>query len=167
MHFRPAMKKRELCTRSSSPPRARLAEYLLDWYGDPTAPDFVEPDARRGREHSYLPNDLLVKVDIATMAHGLEGRSPMLDHELHGVRRQPAVVFKLRGIRDEVHPETVAAPLLPAEYRRGRRRASACRSTTGSGDRCATAPGRAVQPRRAGRGYFDPGGTCGGSSTST
>ncbi len=32
--------------------------------------------------HTYLPDDLLVKMDIATMAHGLEGRSPFLDHEL-------------------------------------------------------------------------------------
>lgn len=31
---------------------------------------------------SYLPDDLLVKIDIATMAHSLEGRSPLLDHEL-------------------------------------------------------------------------------------
>ncbi len=30
----------------------------------------------------YLPNDLLVKMDICTMAHGLEARAPLLDHQL-------------------------------------------------------------------------------------
>jgi asparagine synthase (glutamine-hydrolysing) len=32
--------------------------------------------------NTYLPGDLLVKMDIATMAHSLEVRSPFLDHEL-------------------------------------------------------------------------------------
>jgi asparagine synthase (glutamine-hydrolysing) len=31
---------------------------------------------------TYLPGDLLVKMDIASMAHALEVRSPLLDHEL-------------------------------------------------------------------------------------
>ena len=47
---------------------------------------------------TYLPDCLLVKVDMATMAHGLEARSPFLDHTLmEFAARLPAEV-KLRRV---------------------------------------------------------------------
>ncbi|MEE9417085.1 MAG: asparagine synthase (glutamine-hydrolyzing), partial [Acidimicrobiales bacterium] len=42
----------------------------------------AEDAAARADFETFLPDDLLVRVDIATMAVGLEGRSPFLDHEL-------------------------------------------------------------------------------------
>jgi asparagine synthase (glutamine-hydrolysing) len=45
-------------------------------------PDDAIDVLARAEVATYLPDDLLVKADIATMAVGLEGRSPFLDHEL-------------------------------------------------------------------------------------
>jgi len=44
----------------------------------------VTPEEQAGRIDlaTYLPGDLLPKVDIAAMAHGLETRAPFLNHEL-------------------------------------------------------------------------------------
>ena len=45
------------------------------------APNLAEQMVRSDLRH-YLPDDILVKVDRTTMAAGLEGREPLLDHRL-------------------------------------------------------------------------------------
>ena len=46
---------------------------------------------------SYLPDDLLVKIDIATMANSLEARSPFLDHKLMEFSATIPWQLKLKG----------------------------------------------------------------------
>ncbi len=57
------------------------AEPLLEPWRDSTAADLVD-QLLDVDVNTYLPDDLLAKIDIATMAYSLEGRSPLLDHEL-------------------------------------------------------------------------------------
>ncbi len=69
---------------------------------------------------TYLPNDLLVKVDIASMANSLEARSPLLDHNLIEFAASLPSNLKLRGTKTKSLLKKVAERLVPAEviYRR-------------------------------------------------
>jgi len=51
--------------------------------------------------NTYLPDDLLVKVDIDSMNFALEGRSPFLDHELMELAAQIPTNLKLRGFNNK------------------------------------------------------------------
>ena len=64
---------------------------------------------------TYLPNDLLVKVDIATMAVSLEARSPFLDHEVIEFAASLPQKFKLRGLTSKYLLKKVLRKLLPSE----------------------------------------------------
>jgi asparagine synthase (glutamine-hydrolysing) len=66
---------------------------------------------------TYLPCDLLVKVDIASMAHGLEARSPFLDHRVAELAGRIPVEMKLRagpqGVEGKCILKEAFAELLP------------------------------------------------------
>ena len=64
---------------------------------------------------TYLPNDLLVKVDIATMAVSLEARSPFLDHHVMEFAASLPEKFKLRGLTTKYLLKRMLKKLLPAE----------------------------------------------------
>src|SRR5665811_1337096 len=51
---------------------------------------------------TYLPDDLLTKIDIATMAHSLEARSPFLDQDLMELAASLPGSLKLRGTSKKV-----------------------------------------------------------------
>jgi asparagine synthase (glutamine-hydrolysing) len=51
---------------------------------------------------TYLPDDLLVKMDIATMASSLEARSPLLDHEFMEFAASLPPSCKVRGRETKV-----------------------------------------------------------------
>ena len=64
---------------------------------------------------TYLPNDLLVKVDIASMANSLEARSPFLDHKLIEFAASLPENLKVNRYRTKYLLKKVASRLVPAE----------------------------------------------------
>ncbi|MBS3821471.1 MAG: asparagine synthetase B, partial [Phycisphaerae bacterium] len=83
-----------------------LAEHEVDVYAGMDAfcdlyARFEYPSAVTNAQlhdvHSYLPGDLLVKADIASMAHSLELRSPFLDHRVMQLGLSLPTDLKIRG----------------------------------------------------------------------
>lgn len=69
---------------------------------------------------TYLPDDILTKVDRASMAVSLELRAPILDHELMEMAASMPSDLKLRGREGKYIFKKSLEPLLPANilYRR-------------------------------------------------
>ena len=126
--------------------------------------EFAEAGGRAGGERvaevdtrTYLPGDILRKVDITSMAHSLEVRSPFLDHEVAEFAASLPWAFKQgRGRRKRIL-RAACGDLLPASV--------AHRSKMGFGVPLARwfrgAWKRPLQevlldPRSRNRGYFAP-----------
>jgi len=71
---------------------------------------------------TYLVDDLLVKTDRASMAHSLEARVPFLDSVVTNLALALPTRHKVRGLRKKVLLRKAAAPLLPPELLRRRKR---------------------------------------------
>jgi asparagine synthase (glutamine-hydrolysing) len=63
----------------------------------------------------YLPGDLLVKADLATMANSLELRSPLLDHDVIEWANSLPAKFKVAGRESKHILKDIARTLVPAE----------------------------------------------------
>ena len=77
--------------------KRKARSYLYDIFKGSTAKNLVEK-VMNADVLSYLPEDLLVKVDRATMANSLEGRSPFLDHKVMEFAASIPIHYKLRGL---------------------------------------------------------------------
>lgn len=65
--------------------------------------------------HSYLPDDLNVKMDRATMAHGLEARAPFLDQDLVAFVARLPLSFSLKPGRQKAILHDALKDLVPEE----------------------------------------------------
>lgn len=66
---------------------------------------------------TYLPGDLLLKADLASMAHSLELRSPLLDHEVLELGISLPDSLKARGRTGKVALRRAFADRLPEQVR--------------------------------------------------
>lgn len=82
---------------SEAVPGARESETIVN---DPSRWPELESHVLRSMfldQVTYLPDDILVKVDRATMAVSLESRAPFLDHRVVELAWRMPLEFKIRG----------------------------------------------------------------------
>jgi asparagine synthase (glutamine-hydrolysing) len=92
-------------------------DLLLEKFRETDAEDFLDK-ALYADVMMYLPDDLLVKIDIASMANSLEARSPFLDHKfMEFVARIPSRL-KLKGRTGKYILKRALSNLLPGNILR-------------------------------------------------
>ncbi len=104
---------------------------------------------------TYLPCDLMTKVDIASMAHGLECRQPMLDYRVVELAARMPLRYKLRGGRGKRLLLEAFGHLLPGEIcRRGKMGFGVPLDSWFRGPLAPFAESLLLDRRTASRGYF-------------
>jgi len=114
-HFAPGLKA-EICTEEfkKGTETNESEKLFLDIFQCSDATDLLNATLDVD-VNTYLPNDLLVKVDIATMAHGLEARSPFLDHKVMEFCAGLPATMKLKGSCKKYLLKKAAKEFLPSQ----------------------------------------------------
>ena len=92
-------------------------DYLINLYQNAGGKNLIDRSLATD-VHSYLPEDLLVKMDIATMANSLEGRSPFLDHHVMELAARMPTHLKLKGSISKYILKKVSKNILPDQILR-------------------------------------------------
>ena len=96
---------------------SNLPDWRLGWLSEARAMTDNPIDSMLWLDnHTYLPDDLLVKMDIAAMQCGLEARSPFLDHELIEFCARLPVDQKVRGGVGKYLIKKLAGRYFPEEF---------------------------------------------------
>lgn len=90
-----------------------LRSEFLQSFSSPGARDNLAKMTRSDCQW-YLPGDLLVKADLATMANSLEVRAPLLDHNLVEWTTRLPTEFKIHGRQTKYILKEIARSLVPA-----------------------------------------------------
>ncbi len=95
------------------------SRFLDEWFATANGSGILDATLLTD-QMTYLPNDLLVKVDIASMANSLEARSPFLDHKVIEFAASLPEYIKMKRFETKSLLKKVAAKLVPPEviYRR-------------------------------------------------
>ncbi|OGV51405.1 MAG: asparagine synthase (glutamine-hydrolyzing) [Lentisphaerae bacterium GWF2_44_16] len=107
---------REKCFQDDFLPEIRTAGFcrFSEYYNEALSPDplerWLEADQRM-----HLCDDILTKVDIASMSVSLECRAPFLDHSLAEYANSLSISSKLQGRRTKAVLRELAARRLPQE----------------------------------------------------
>jgi asparagine synthase (glutamine-hydrolysing) len=114
MVFDPALHTGLLSDRFLAARETSMANYAERFFDECNSPEYIDKlmyiDARL-----WLPDDLLTKVDRATMAYSLEARVPYLDHRFFEFCARLDPALKQRGRTGKYLLKKLGEKLLPRE----------------------------------------------------
>ena len=150
---KPSLLSRDVLRQlSATDPESRLASHFERYARLPWPSQMMRFDAE-----TYLPEDVLTKVDRMSMAHSIESRVPLLDNDVVQFAFTLPAPFKIKSGRRKHILKEVAATLLPPEtLHRPKQGFGVPLGTWFRGRLKELFADTLLSPRTLDRGYFEP-----------